>query len=244
MKITLLGTGDAPSTPMIGCKCPACMDARNGGRSNRSRFSVLIEGDGHVLIDTSPDMRAQLLSANVSTVNGVIWTHPHYDHYAGFGDFYRAQRNVDVYGIKETLDSILDTFYFMSYKRHDMMLYEPFSLIGLEFTLLKVTHPPFENAVGVRVSNGDKTVIITGDMNKEIPEKSLKMMGGADLLIADALAPTFKLRKHMNAAQALALGKKLRAKQTVFTHVGHFYGPHDTASKKWPLGYDGMVFEF
>ncbi len=244
MKITLLGTGDTPGTPTIGCDCSACMDARNGGRSYRSRFSVLVEGEGHVLIDTSPDMRTQLLNANVSTINGVIWTHPHYDHYAGFGDFYRIQKSVDVYGIKETLDYIVETFHFMSCRRHDVALYKPFSLIGLEFTLFRVTHLPFENAVGVKITDGDKTVVITGDTNKEIPEESLKMMEDADLLVADALAPTFKLKKHMNAAQALALGKKLRAKQIVLTHVGHFFGPHDGASKKWPLGYDGMVFEF
>ncbi|OYV09114.1 MAG: PhnP protein [Methanosaeta sp. NSP1] len=87
MKVTLLGTGDAIGTPKIGCKCPACMDALRGGRSRRMRFSVLIESDeedGRVLVDSSPDLRWQLLKKDLSSVDGVIWTHAHYDHYAGF----------------------------------------------------------------------------------------------------------------------------------------------------------------
>jgi phosphoribosyl 1,2-cyclic phosphate phosphodiesterase len=94
MKVTLLGTGDAIGTPKIGCKCPACMDALRGGRSRRMRFSILIESDeedGRVLVDSSPDLRWQLLKKDISSVDGVIWTHAHYDHYAGFGDFHRVQ---------------------------------------------------------------------------------------------------------------------------------------------------------
>lgn len=243
MKITLLGTGDAVGTPTLGCDCSACMDATKGGRSKRSRFSILIEGEGTVLIDSSIDMRHQLLKAGVSHVDGVIWTHSHYDHYAGFGEFYRIHKKVNIYGVKQTLDQILKTFYFMRYQRHDVTLYEPFSLIGLEFTLFKVSHPPLDNAVGIRVRDGDKTLVITGDTAKSIPEESLKIMSNADLLIADALAPTFGLKKHMNAVQAIALGRELNASRIVLTHLSHSFGQHDIAAKKWPLGYDGMSFE-
>nr|WP_243683783.1 hypothetical protein [Methanosarcina barkeri] len=54
MRLTLLGTGDAVGTPKIGCNCPACEDARKGGKSQRLRFSILVESDkGKILIDTS-----------------------------------------------------------------------------------------------------------------------------------------------------------------------------------------------
>ncbi|MDY0129492.1 MAG: MBL fold metallo-hydrolase, partial [Methanosarcina vacuolata] len=71
MRLTLLGTGDAVGTPKIGCKCPACEDARKGGKSQRLRFSILVESEkGKILIDTSPDLRQQFIKQNLSCVDG------------------------------------------------------------------------------------------------------------------------------------------------------------------------------
>ena len=143
MKITLLGTGDAVGTPKLGCSCPACLDALAGGRSRRLRFSILVESErGRVLIDTSPDLRWQLLKKGISRIDGVIWTHAHYDHYAGFGDFHRIQKGVNVYGVKSTLDYILNYLYFMNPNRHDVRFNVPFELIGINVTLVEVSHPP------------------------------------------------------------------------------------------------------
>ena len=183
MKVTLLGTGDAIGTPKIGCKCPACADALRGGRSRRMRFSVLLESDedeGRVLVDTSPDLRWQLLKKDIASVDGVIWTHAHYDHYAGFGDFHRVQSHVDVYALKGTMDYILNYLYFLKPVRHDVVAYEPFEIAGMEFTLFKVNHPPTETA-GVLVTNGQKRLVITSDTNLDIPAQSLDLMKNADL---------------------------------------------------------------
>jgi len=146
MKITLLGTGDAVGTPKIGCSCPTCLDAIAGGRSRRLRFSILIEANGgNVLIDSSPDLRWQFLKKGIKHIDGLIWTHAHYDHYAGFGDFHRVQNGVNVYGVKSTLDYILNYLYFLKPVRHDVNFFEPFSIIGLEITLFEVTHPPLKS---------------------------------------------------------------------------------------------------
>src|SRR5574341_1542068 len=161
MKITLLGTGDAVGTPKIGCSCPACMDAHAGGKSRRLRFSILVESEkGRVLIDTSPDLRWQLLRLGISFIDGVIWTHSHYDHYAGFGDFHRIQNGVNVYGLKNTLDYILNYLNFMRPVRHDVSFYTPFELIGLEIRLLEVTHPPLDESACVIVTDGRSKVVI------------------------------------------------------------------------------------
>ncbi len=245
MKITLLGTGDAVGTPKIGCSCPACMDAHAGGKSRRLRFSILVESsNGRILVDTSPDLRWQLLKKNISHIDGVIWTHPHYDHYAGFGDFHRVQKNVKVYGLKSTLDYIITYLSFMEPVRHDISFYTPFELIGLTITLLEVTHPPVEESAGVIITDGNSKVVITGDTTKAIPEKSLKMMSEPDLLIADALIPPIgKVVKHMNSKDAMELASLLRAKKVVLTHLSHSFPPHEESIKEWPLGYDGMEFE-
>jgi len=243
MKVTLLGTGDAIGTPKIGCKCPACSDAHRGGRSRRMRFSVLLESDedeGRVLVDTSPDLRWQLLKKDISSVDGVIWTHAHYDHYAGFGDFHRVQSHVDVYALKGTMDYILNYLYFLKPVRHDVLVRQPFEIGGMEFILFEVNHPPLET-VGVLASNGRKKVVITSDTNQDIPAVSLELMMDADLLLADAIMPPgYNLNKHMNAQEAMELAESLRAKEVKFTHLSHLYPPHEMALKRWPLGHDMM----
>ncbi len=246
MKITLLGTGDAVGTPKLGCSCAACLDALAGGRSRRLRFSILVETEnGRVLIDTSPDLRWQLLKKGISKVNGVIWTHSHYDHYAGFVDFYRIQNSINVYGIKSTLDYISNYLYFMKPIKHDVAFNVPFELIGINVTLVQVSHPPLEDCAGVVLRNEAHKVVITGDTAKDIPEKSFELMYKPDLLIADAIIPPRAIiPKHMNAKEAMELAKELEAKAVVLTHLSHNFPPHEESVKEWPLGYDGMEFEF
>ena len=92
MKITLLGTGDAIGTPKVGCNCPQCSHASKTG-AMRLRTSLLVENEGkHILIDSSPDLRQQLLLHGSPHIDAVIWTHGHYDHFIGFGEFYRVQK--------------------------------------------------------------------------------------------------------------------------------------------------------
>ena len=246
MKITLLGTGDAVGTPKLGCSCPACLDALAGGRSRRLRFSILVESErGRVLIDTSPDLRWQLLKKGISRIDGVIWTHAHYDHYAGFGDFHRIQNGVNVYGLKSTLDYIMNYLYFMKPNRHDVRFNVPFELIGINVTLVEVSHPPLPESAGVILTDGKSKVVVTGDTEKDIPEKSFELMYRPDLLIADAIIPPRgTIPKHMNAKEAMKLASELEAKAVVLTHLSHHFPPHDESVKEWPLGYDGMEFEF
>ena len=153
MKVTLLGTGDAIGTPKIGCKCPACMDALRGGRSRRMRFSILLESDeedGRVLVDSSPDLRWQLLKKDIASVDGVIWTHAHYDHYAGFGDFHRVQSHVDVYALKNTMDYILNYLYscFLTFlrKRCSTIIYYCWHYVS--FIKLLILHLTKKYALG------------------------------------------------------------------------------------------------
>ncbi len=244
MMVTLLGTGDAIGTPKIGCRCPACTDALRGGLSRRMRFSVLIDIDGHrVLVDTSPDLRWQLLKKEIARVDAVIWTHAHYDHYAGFGDFHRVQNRVPVYALKDTMDYILNYLYFLRPERHDAVAMEPFELAGAEFVLLPVNHPPTET-VGVLVRDGSKRLVITSDTTQDIPSASQKLMRGADLMLADAIMPPgYNLDKHMNAEEAVALAGRLDVRRVALTHLSHLFPPHEIAVKRWPLGHDMMELE-
>jgi phosphoribosyl 1,2-cyclic phosphate phosphodiesterase len=245
MRIMLLGTGDAVGTPRIGCNCPACADAKNGGKSRRYRPCYLFsDGTVNVLVDTGPDLRSQLLEHDIGRFDAVVLSHHHRDHSAGLGDFWRVKSQMPVYGAKGTLDYIMDEYSFMDFVRHDRALYEPFHIGELEFTLFEVTHPPIDISTGIRVRHNGKTVIFTGDTNLDIPAKSLEMMKDADLLIADAIVPPhIHIPKHMNAEDAMKLAGLVNAKQTVLVHIAHMFTPHDEAAKTYPLGYDGMIID-
>lgn len=243
MIVQLLGTGDSPGTPVINCHCTTCEDARKNGWE-RKRFSILVKNAGKViLIDTSPDLRRQLLENSIERVDAVIWTHPHFDHFGGFSEFYRVQGNIDVYTTPQIHESIGKYLHFLSYKKREVEPYEKFSIHDLSFTLFPVNHPPV-NAVGVRIEWNGYSVVVTGDTNIEIPEKSVEEMLNPDLFIADAIAPSGKFRKHMNAKEAMALAERLGAKRVVLTHCGHFFPPPKIAKKEYPIGEDYQTFSF
>ncbi len=245
MRITFLGTGDAVGTPKIGCFCPACLDARKGGRSYRYRPCYLFsDGTVNVLVETGPDLRSQLLAHDITQFDAIVWSHYHRDHTGGFGDFWRIKNNMPVYGEKTVLDYVLGEYSFMGHERHNQELYRPFTIGELEFTLFRVTHPDLDMATGMVVKHRGKKAVFTGDTNLDIPAQSLAIMQDADLLIADAIVPPhINIPKHMNAADAMKLAELINARQTVLVHLSHMFPPHDEAIKTYPLGYDGMVID-
>ncbi|MET1123962.1 MAG: MBL fold metallo-hydrolase [Archaeoglobaceae archaeon] len=243
MRVTLLGTGDSPGTPIINCHCRTCEDARRRGWE-RKRFSVLVQNEGkNVIIDTSPDLRRQLLDNGVERVDAVIWTHCHFDHFGGFGEFYRVQEGVEVYTTPQIHEAVGNFMRFLKYRRREVNEFQSFRIAGIEFELVTVTHPPVE-AVGVVMRWNGYKVVVSGDTNVNIPAKSLSEMMNADLLIIEALAPSGKFRKHMNAVEAMQVAKKLKAKRVVLTHLGHFFPPHEEAKKIFPVGEDYQSFSF
>ena len=224
MIITLLGTGDSPGTPILNCHCKTCEDARKKGWE-RKRFSVMVQNAGKtILIDTSPDLRRQLLDTSVERVDAVIWTHCHFDHFGGFGEFYRVQDDVIVYSTPGVHEDIGKYMRFLKYKPVEINAYDQFEIAGLKFTLFPVNHPPVET-VGVKVEWKNYVVVVSSDTNIDIPKKSTNEIQNPDLFIVEALAPSGRFRKHMNAKEALLLAKKINAKKVVLTHLGHFFPP-------------------
>ena len=129
--------------------------------------------------------------------------------------------------------------------RHDVEFYTPFELIGLEMMLVEVNHPPLEETAGVIITDGKSKVVITGDTTQHLPERTIELMMEPDLFVADAIIPPRRsIIKHMNSQEAMELASLLNAKNVVLTHLSHNFLPHDEAIKQWPLGYDGMEFEF
>jgi phosphoribosyl 1,2-cyclic phosphate phosphodiesterase len=221
MNLLFLGTGDAVGTPKIGCGCENCTFAREHGLE-RLRTSLLIEWDGrHLLIDTSPDLRRQLLCAGSPGIDAVIWTHGHYDHYSGFGEFYRIQDPPPVYAAEETLSYCGPLFSFLSFEQHRVQPFTPFTLFGLSVILFPVNHPPVPG-FGVRIDSPEGSIAYTGDTRADIPERSRELLSGVDLLVLDAIVPPeIRLTKHMNYQEALQMAREAAPGGFRFVHLSH-----------------------
>lgn len=239
MKITLLGTGDAIGTPKIGCSCPQCTYALRTG-TQRLRTSLLIENEGkHLLVDSSPDLRTQLLKCGSPHIDAVFWTHGHYDHFMGFGEFYRIQHIPDVYAASPVMEYCSGIFRFLSFNRHVIQPYEPFTLFGITITAFPVSHPPAFTC-GLLFGTPDARVAFTSDTNSSIPEKSLDILADLDLLLPDALVPPhMTIGKHMNYHDACMLAKHLKPKEFRCVHQSHML-PWDLPH----LAQDGDTFGF
>nr|MDO8090861.1 MBL fold metallo-hydrolase [Candidatus Sigynarchaeota archaeon] len=147
MEIIILGSGDTVGTPKLNCTCETCTLARTQGIPNaRTRFGILIrdpEKDRNIIIDTGPDLRAQLIREGVRRIAAVLYTHHHYDHILGFSEFYRVQNFIKVFGLKETLDFVLEKmgFKIINAKRVEIKLYETVEYHNIRFQAFPVYHP-------------------------------------------------------------------------------------------------------
>ena len=113
MKAHILGSGTSTGVPLIGCKCNVC--SSKDPKNNRKRVSLFVqEGTTNLLIDTSPDLRAQLLDSSINNVSAVLYTHAHADHLHGLDDLrsinYKMGRSINVWGSDPTLNIITDRF--------------------------------------------------------------------------------------------------------------------------------------
>ena len=117
IRATILGCGSSGGVPRLGNRWGAC-DPDNP-RNRRRRCSLLVErstdaGTTRVLIDTSPDMREQLLDAGVGELDAVVFTHGHADHTHGLDDLrqvvFNTGRRLPVWADGPTQDSLLSRF--------------------------------------------------------------------------------------------------------------------------------------
>jgi phosphoribosyl 1,2-cyclic phosphate phosphodiesterase len=113
MKITILGCGSSGGVPLIGNNWGSCdpLDPRN----RRLRPSVLVEeGDVTLLVDTSPDLRAQLLACNLQKLTGVLFTHAHADHTHGIDDLrtvnWLVGKPIPIYADAATMEELRRRF--------------------------------------------------------------------------------------------------------------------------------------
>ncbi len=204
LRVTILGCGSSGGVPRLGGLWGACDPAEPKNR--RRRCSILIErvegaASTRVLVDTSPDMRAQLLDAEVGLLDAVAFTHPHADHVHGIDDLrmivFNRQSRLPVWADETTSESLLARFGY-AFVQPPGSLYPPildlrlidggFTIDGdggaIEFQPFEVEHGRI-TALGFRV----KDFVYLPDVSG-IPEGSWPSLMGLDTLVIDALRYT------------------------------------------------------
>jgi phosphoribosyl 1,2-cyclic phosphate phosphodiesterase len=250
--ITVLGSGTSSGVPTIGCFCEVCRSS--DPRDNRLRPSILVRyGGRNVLIDTTPDFRAQALRAGIERLDAILYTHSHADHILGLDDVrpfnYRQRAPIPIFAMEETLDAIRRVFCYAfgdeptqsSVPKLDLRTLDgaPFDLFGLEFIPVRLCHGK-GTVLGFRFG---RAAYLTD--HSEIPEASRAKLAGLDVLFLDALRhrphPT-----HTTVQQALQLVEELRPQRAFFTHMCHDLG-HEKTEATLPanvrLAYDGLEID-
>jgi phosphoribosyl 1,2-cyclic phosphate phosphodiesterase len=250
MKIIILGSGTSTGVPMVGCSCPVCTS--DDPRNKRTRASIVLEwADRYVLIDTSPDLRKQLLREKIPCIDAVLFTHSHADHIHGIDDLrgfhFIHKRIIPCYGDRENIDTISGNFSYI-FKGLETAGYSPlleahkvsstFTLFGQEIIPIPLTHGTMR-ATGYRFGNAAYLTDLSG-----IPEASMGLLEGLGILLIDALRYT-PHPNHLNIDGALRVVEQLAPRRTIFTHLTHEVSHSD--GKKLPVGvelaYDGLAIE-
>lgn len=258
LKVTILGCGSSAGVPRVGVGWGACDPANP--RNRRRRCSLLVERTGPggtttVLVDTSPDLREQLLGADVRRLDGVLITHDHADHIHGIDDLrplvIGMRRRIGLYTDAATSAVLRNRFeycfvsppgsgYPPLVEEHRL---EPGLGVTIEGPGGPVDALPFDmehgniRALGFRF--GD--IAYASDVSL-LPEASIALLGGLDLLILDALRYT-PHPTHFTVREALDVIARLKPRRAVLTNL-HTDLDYDTLAAELPPGivpaYDGL----
>jgi phosphoribosyl 1,2-cyclic phosphate phosphodiesterase len=252
---TFLGTGTSVGVPMLGCQCDVCTSTNP--RNQRYRCSVLLRlPQGNVIIDTSPELRLQLLREKIAMVHAVIYTHYHADHLFGLDDLrplsWRLGEPIPLYCTAEVEEKVREAFAYAFQQpassaagaipklRFVPITGEPFTVLGQTLTPIPLIHAQF-NVLGFRIDD----VAYCTDVSA-IPKESWPLLNGLRVLVLDAL----RYRPHpahFSLNEALDVIARLEPKQAYLTHMGHEI-EHETAGRQLPshveLAYDGLSFPF
>jgi phosphoribosyl 1,2-cyclic phosphate phosphodiesterase len=253
MIVTFLGSGTSTGVPVVGCRCAICTSAEP--RNKRLRQSVKIEANGkYFLIDTTPDLRAQLLRDPIPRLDFILFTHSHSDHIMGLDDIrpfnFRQRETIHAFASDHTAHAVRRAFSYIwadtqpGGGKPQLELHEvsaPFTHDGIDIIPIPVRHGEW-TIFGYRIG---PFAYIT-DTNG-IPDESLALLEGVEVLALDGLRPAPPHPTHFTIDEAIAASRKVGAKQTYLIHLTHDID-HEPFNATLPdgvaLAYDGLRLEF
>jgi phosphoribosyl 1,2-cyclic phosphate phosphodiesterase len=261
MTVTILGCGSSGGVPRVGGDWGVC-DPDNP-KNRRRRCSVLLQkaipaGTTTVLIDTSPDMREQMLSANVTHMDGAWFTHEHADHTHGIdelrGYFLRQRHRIPIWADRVTGEMLLSRFAYC-FTALPGSAYPPvlqINGIDVKHTVStsgaggEITGTPFYvqhgniDALGFRIGN----MAYTPDLNG-IPDAAIPHLQNLDIWIVDALRHT-PHPSHFSLPETLVWIEKLKPKRAIITNM-HVDLDFATLQRELPPhvepAFDGMTID-
>ncbi|MEM9205805.1 MAG: MBL fold metallo-hydrolase [Pseudomonadota bacterium] len=262
LEFIILGCGSSGGVPRIGGHWGVCDP--NNPKNRRRRCSALVRktaenGDQtHVLIDTSPDIRDQLLDAGVGWLDGVIFTHEHADHTHGIDDLrviaINGRNRVQTYADTNCAATLRDRFAYC-FETPEGSLYPPILKLDeieggqtltvsgaggdIDLTVFDQVHGNI-NSLGVRVAG----LAYSSDLS-DIPDGSIPHLEGLDVWVVDALRPTPHV-SHFSLPDALSWIERLSPNRAILTnmHVDLDYkSVNDDTPVHVEAAYDMMTVE-
>lgn len=252
-KITFLGTGTSQGVPPIGCKSPVCLS--EDPKDKRLRCSILVEyDDTTIVVDTGPDFRQQMLTAQVSRLDAVLFTHEHKDHTAGLDDIrpfnFMQDKPMDIYAtpwvqdaLKKQFDYIFADLNYPGLPKVNLLNAskdQDIEINGHRIVPIEVMHHKLP-VLGFRFD--DFTYITDANYISSIEKEKIK---GTKVLVLNALRKEAHI-SHFTMQEAIDLAKELEVEQTYLTHISFQLGFHAEEDAKLPegvnLAYDGLEIE-
>lgn len=251
MKLIVLGSGTSTGVPRVGNDWGDCDPAEP--RNRRTRVSIVVESeDGNrLLVDTSTDLRAQLLACGIDTVHGVFWTHDHADHCHGIDDLrvmrYGRGGPLPGYAAEETARRLRMRFSYVfagEFGYPTIVTLETLGTLrmcaGFGVRHCQMPHG-HARTTGYRFDHNGKSIGYATDFS-EITRDMVDLFDGSDILVVDCLRrephPT-----HAHLGMALELGEAARAGTVVLTHLDKSMD-YTALSAEVPghvlVAYDGM----
>ena len=228
-------------------------------RDKRTRVGALVETNGgtHILIDTPPELRLQLIAAGASRVDAILFTHDHADHVHGIDDI-RALSDqsdvpIDMYGPPDSIARLVNRFAYIfddsirplpgtskpEGRAHPIPAGKTFRIGDVEVTPISVPHGPAA-VYAYRIGN---LGYITDA--KELPEDAVRAFRGVDVLVLNALFRT-PHPTHLSVSEAVSAAQRIGARQTWLTHLTHRTG-HAELEAELPTGiapaFDGLTVQ-
>lgn len=251
MKVVILGSGTSTGVPRIGNDWGDCDP--DEPRNRRTRVSILVESQAgqRLLVDTSTDLRQQLLTNGVDRIDGVFWTHDHADHCHGIDDLrplrYGRSGPIPGYGSQETVRRLRQRFDYVFAGQHGYPTIVSLDTLdrvrlcaGFAVAHCQMPHGPTETT-GFRFECDGKSIAYVTDFSA-VTDAMLDLLDRVDVLVTDCLRrephPT-----HAHLALALELVERTRAGTGVLTHLDKSMD-YATLSAEVPanvlVGYDGL----
>ncbi len=254
MKLTILGCGTSAGVPRVGHDWGDCDPGEQ--RNRRSRVSIVVENRAgqRILVDTSPDLRMQLLDNGIDTVDAVLWTHDHADHCHGIDDlraiFHQRRVPMPGYGRDYTMHKLKSRFsYIFEGNKGYPSIVDP-HVLGREARICDIrvrttdqSHGPVLST-GYRFDTENASIVYATDFS-EISDDMVALYTDCDILIVDCLRkqphPT-----HAHLDMALELAARCNARRTLLTHMDKSMDykslRNELAGRAEP-GFDGMQVE-